>query len=599
MNRSTARLVLAFLVLLGTAAPRSRGQGDEDASGRMVASSEEASRAHLGERFEDMVLKGLDGKEQRWSDHAGKKATLFVLRDSTCPLCRKYGPSLARLEKEQAERLRVVYLNPMDHETLEMMKGEVADFELTGLYHADRGQVIARKLAATSTTEVFLFDAERRLRYRGALDDQYGLGYALDAPRVRFALDALDAILAGRDPKPAATTAPGCMLALEVEKKEEPSITFHGRISRIMQKYCQRCHREGENAPFELVTYDDVASRKGMIRFTLKKNLMPPWYAADEVGGPWLDDLRMPEAEKKALLDWIENGCPEGDPAGAPEPLPYTEGWKIGTPDAVISVERKIRVPAEGDIPYKYEVIETDFPEDKWIEKIELRSDHPEVVHHILVFYHYDEHLDSNPQFLGHLALQGFFAIHSPGVEPIEYPADRAKLLKKRQRLLFQIHYNAIGKEVWDRPRIGFKFRDGPPKYSIRCNAASTREIHLPPRTKDVVVPAEFTFPSKSRIFGYVPHMHARGQAFAMDLFYPDGKEERVLWVPHFDFNWQQAYRLQKPYDVPAGTRIRATGWFDNTAGNPANPNPDTDVYFGLQTDDEMMIGYFEWMALD
>ncbi len=590
-------LVFILVLALVGAAPAAVQQ--EEAPERVAAAQEGASKEGLGELFPDLVLTDLDGRDFRWSEYADKKALLFVMRDSTCPICRKFGPALARFEKEHAASLKLVFVNPMAHDDLAAARGEKETYGFKGLYLRDRDQALSRRLAATSTAEVFLFDAKRKLRYRGAFDDRYGIGYALDEPRENFAADALAAVLAGREVAIPATTAPGCMLALEKLNTKEPTVTFHGRISRLMQRYCQRCHREGENAPFELVSYDDVASRKGMIRYTVKKNLMPPWYASEEHGGPWLDDLRMPETDKKALLDWIENGCPEGDPAGAPEPLPFVEGWKIGEPDAVLSVPHKIRVPAEGDVPYRYVVVETDFPEDKWIEQIELRSDRPEVVHHILVFYHRDEHLDSNPQFLGHLALQGFFAIQSPGVEPIRYPPDRAKLLKKRQRLLFQIHYNAIGKEVWDRPRIGFKFRDGPPKYSILCNAASTKHIHIPPHAANHEVAAEFTFPVKSRIFGYVPHMHARGRAFAMDLIHLDGREERVLWVPTFDFNWQQSYRLEKPYDVPAGTRIRATGWFDNSANNPANPDPNVDVYFGLQTYDEMMIGYFEWMKLE
>ena len=84
-----------------------------------------------------------------------------------------------------------------------------------------------------------------------------------------------------------------------------------------------------------------------------------------------------------------------------------------------------------------------------------------------------------------------------------------------------------------------------------------------------------------------------------MDLVYPDGREQRVLLVPSFNFNWQQSYRLRDPFDVPAGTIVRATGWFDNSENNPANPDPSKDVYFGLQTDDEMMIGYFEWMKIE
>jgi len=90
-----------------------------------------------------------------------------------------------------------------------------------------------------------------------------------------------------------------------------------------------------------------------------------------------------------------------------------------------------------------------------------------------------------------------------------------------------------------------------------------------------------------------MPHTHVRGKAFRYELTYPDGKHEVVLDVPRYDFNWQLEYKLREPLYVPMGTRLRATAWYDNSSGNPANPDPTKQVRWGDQTWEEMMIGFW------
>ena len=562
-----------------------------------------AERSRLGEIIVDHEFLRIDGSRSKLSEYAQGQALAIFIRDTTCPIGKKQGPSIARIEAELTQQgLRVLFLNPVVSDDVAVMKSEKALFGFQGAYIDGRDRVMARDLVATSSAEVFLLDAERRLLYRGAIDDQYGLGYVNNKPKVRYLIDAVAAYSKGEKVAIPATTAPGCYIDLREEvaattNDSKTALTYHRDISPIFQKSCQNCHREGENGPYNFVTYKDAIGHKGMIHHMVETRKMPPWFASDDVGGPWRDDLRLAKEDREAILKWIDDGCVEGDPADGPEPLPFVEGWKIGEPDAVVQVSQKIRVPAEGVVQYQYPVVQTDFGEDKWLRKIELRNDHPEVLHHILVFLYTDKYQDTDPRYLGRLALQGYFAILSPGVAPIEYPGDRAKLLPKSSRLLFQIHYNAVGREVFDQPKLGFVFADGPPKHAIECSAASSQDFIIPAGAGNHPVSGEFLLPQKSRLFGWLPHMHEIGKSFAMDLIYPDGRVEPVLRVPEFDFNWQMAYRLQTPVDVPAGTRVRATGWYDNSPSNPA-AQPDAPVYFGLQTTNEMMIGYFEWMKL-
>jgi hypothetical protein len=93
--------------------------------------------------------------------------------------------------------------------------------------------------------------------------------------------------------------------------------------------------------------------------------------------------------------------------------------------------------------------------------------------------------------------------------------------------------------------------------------------------------------------------MHLRGKAFRYEATLPDGTTRTLLDVPRYDFNWQLAYRYAEPLALPVGTRVQATGWFDNSPNNPANPDPTKQVHWGQQTTDEMMLGYVEYYFSD
>jgi hypothetical protein len=90
-----------------------------------------------------------------------------------------------------------------------------------------------------------------------------------------------------------------------------------------------------------------------------------------------------------------------------------------------------------------------------------------------------------------------------------------------------------------------------------------------------------------------IPHVHLRGKAFEYRIIHPDGRREDVLRVPRYDFNWQLTYVPQEPLKLTKGTVVECSAWYDNSANNPANPDPKVDVTHGEQSWEEMMIGFF------
>ena len=161
------------------------------------------------------------GAQPAASGAAGEAAKVVVIAmtSTTCPVSKRYAPSFARLENElAAQGVALLLVNPFESEKAEEIAAFNKEQGFTAPYVHDAEKTFAAALRARSTTEVFLLDATRTLLYRGALDDQYGLSYNLDAPRVNYLRDAVSALLAGGRPDIAATEPPGCELDLPAEK---------------------------------------------------------------------------------------------------------------------------------------------------------------------------------------------------------------------------------------------------------------------------------------------------------------------------------------------------------------------------------------------
>jgi hypothetical protein len=101
------------------------------------------------------------------------------------------------------------------------------------------------------------------------------------------------------------------------------------------------------------------------------------------------------------------------------------------------------------------------------------------------------------------------------------------------------------------------------------------------------------TLPNDATLLSFFPHMHLRGKKFEYNLVHPDGSGETLLRV-NYDFYWQLSYVLDHPRPLPAGTKIEAIAWYDNSKNNPHNPDPNSAVQWGDQTYNEMMVGFFD-----
>jgi hypothetical protein len=138
-------------------------------------------------------------------------------------------------------------------------------------------------------------------------------------------------------------------------------------------------------------------------------------------------------------------------------------------------------------------------------------------------------------------------------------------------------------------------YADEPPAHEVRVKGIVNHRIEIPPHAARHREEASLKLPVDATVLGFLPHLHLRGAACRYEVIDGAGDVEALLDIPRYDFNWQLLYRYAQPRALQAGDTLRFTAWFDNSSGNPANPDPGATVRWGQQTFDEMLLGYVEY----
>jgi hypothetical protein len=391
--------------------------------------------------------------------------------------------------------------------------------------------------------------------------------------------------------------------------------TFSRDVAPILYRNCVNCHRPGAIGPMSLLTYEQARPYARSIRARIELETMPPWHAAAPAG-TFVNERGLAPAEKETIVRWVNDGAPEGDRKDLPAAPVFPEGWTIGTPDAVVTMPRPFNVPASGEINYQYFAVPTNFTEDKWVQAIEIRPGEPSVVHHVLVFASEpgveprdQPFIQQPPGARGALAARltpalaaaargrlraaaaqrgPLIATTAPGTNAQIFQPGTALRIKAGSVLTLQVHYTATGRPASDRTSVGFIFAGEAPKKEVRSASFVNLQLAIPPGAENHRVDSLIEFTEDTHILALFPHTHLRGKSWEYRLTYPDGREEVVLSVPRYDFNWQTYYEYAKPIAAPKGSTLRAIAHYDNSANNKANPNPNIEVRWGDQTWEEM-----------
>lgn len=579
------RLATLLTLVLASALAGSWLWGDDNGLG-----DKDRGATGLGDTIDDFTLPDCLGANHSLRDWKNQKIVVVAFLGTECPLAKLYGPRLAELAaKYQEQGVQFVGIDSNDQDTLREIAHYARVHQIDFPILKDAVHKVADQFAATRTPTVFVLDGERRIRYRGRVDDQYGTGYARSRPTTNDLAGAVDELLAGKPVSTPATTAVGCHIGRGSRRPPTGDVTYCRQISRLLDQHCVSCHRAGQIGPFALTDYDAVAAWAETICEVLDQRRMPPWHANPDYGH-FANDRHMTDAERELFRQWVDNGMPRGDANDLPEPPVFTEGWQIPRPDAIYQMPQPFVVPAKGVVAYQHFTFDPGFKDDVWIQGAEIRPGNRGVVHHMFAFFlppGQDKPRAEDP-------ICNSIATFVPGMPAGLWPAGYARLVPAGSKLMFEIHYTPVGSEQSDQSELGIVFAD--PKTvtkEVKIGIAVNQSFCIPAGAADYHVPAGFQFTQDTMLHSLSPHMHYRGKSFRFTAKYPGGGEEILLDVPHYDFNWQTVYQLTEPKLMPKGTVLMCAGVFDNSAGNLVNPDPTKEIAWGDQTWDEMMLGSF------
>ena len=373
--------------------------------------------------------------------------------------------------------------------------------------------------------------------------------------------------------------------------------TFSKDVAPIMFAKCAECHRPGSIAPMSLMTYDDARPWARAVKQKVVAREMPPW-GADPHVGTFANDPSLSDAQVATITAWADAGAPEGNRADLPTPPTFVEGWAMGKPDLIFQFVEPFSVPADGTVPYTYVTIPTNLKEDIWITGLEYRPTDRRVLHHII-----SDVVEGNGKPTPKPSLSkdpsrkelGGIGGYVPGRQDTEFDEGTARRIPAGADIVLQMHYTTIGQPVSDRLQIGVKLAKEPPT-KLRATAGGAMpniSFAIPPGDPNYQVTAQKVITKDTYLTTLYPHMHVRGKDATYTLTYPDGREEVLLSVPKYDFNWQLTYKLAEPKLMPAGSTLKVVAHFDNSKNNRFNPDPTATVKWGDQTWEEMLIGYF------
>jgi mono/diheme cytochrome c family protein len=427
--------------------------------------------------------------------------------------------------------------------------------------------------------------------------------------------------------------------------------TFAKDVAPIVFNNCASCHRSGEVAPMTLTSYEDVRPWAKVIREKVRSREMPPWGADPAHSLKMRNDRSLTQAQIDIIVAWVDGGAPKGSDADLPPVPKFADGWTFGrAPDYILEMPVEASIPAEGEVGVQMFYSPVPWSEDRFAETLEIRPGNRAVVHHAGVFVVdlpegasvVDGRLvepsgkaatDRGEGLAGRAdttALPGANKLLSwvPGRGVDSHRADVGKRIPAGKYINWQVHYNPIGTPEKDRTRLGIWFNKVPVTHEVLIRQAgdplATTKGGLSlyrAEGKEVEYPAEESTTTRRRsktpnippyaedwsltgitpvteditLYAMSPHMHLRGKSLRWVIVYPDGREQTILDVPKFDFNWQIQYELETPLHIPAGSKILGIGKYDNSPKNKWNPSPNLEVFWSEQSWDEMYQPFTEY----
>ena len=540
----------------------------------------------------DFRLKDLDGNAVVLERSLGSHLTVVCFIGTECPLAKLYSGRLDKLAEKFPE-VEFIAVSSNQQDSIEDLKAFRERFNVSIPIVKDVANLVADQFEAERTPEVFLVNEDLEILYRGRIDDQYQPGIAKRKPTRDDLTIAISECLADGKVSVPKTQVDGCLIGRITKKDLKSNVNFSNQISRILQNHCMECHRQGELAPMELSSFEEVVGWSNMIVEVIDDQRMPPWHA-DPAHGEFKNERRMTSDEKQMIRDWVAAGSPEGNSKDLPKAKDYgsRSKWRLPRePDLIVDMSTEaLKIPSDGVIDYQYFVADPGFKKDTWVTAAEIIPGDRGVVHHSICFVRPPDGAD--------MRLGGWLAAYVPGQKPPSYDPRQGRLIPAGSTLVFQQHYTTNGQATEDITRIGLVLgEEAEIEKQLLTIIAMDQSFVIEAGEANANVSGKFKqLPKVGEFLGISPHMHFRGKSFTLDaVFSQSGEAKRdptVLNVPNYDFNWQHIYELKDPIPLQEIDSLDFQVTFDNSSANPANPDPTKAVMWGDQTDEEMAVAF-------
>jgi len=169
----------------------------------------------VGSQVEDFELKNIDGEMVSLSDYENVDGYVVIFTCNHCPFAKAYEDRIIDLHNTYAPQgFPLIAINPNDPEikpedSFENMQQRAEEKGFTFKYLFDQEQTIYPRFGATKTPHAYLIDKDMRVRYIGAIDDNYK---SEEDVQETYLIDAIEALKEGKNPSPSFTKAIGCTI---------------------------------------------------------------------------------------------------------------------------------------------------------------------------------------------------------------------------------------------------------------------------------------------------------------------------------------------------------------------------------------------------
>ena len=534
------------------------------------------------DRVGDFSLLDQDGYNHSMSWLDDHKAVALLVQVNGSAATEAVIPAFDALRAEyDTKGIEFFMINPMGKNNRVEVKAQLAEYGIDIPVLMDDARLISEALGIAQTGEVVVFNPSKfTVEYKGS---------------VSGARAALAEIVAGD----AVSTAIVAATGETISYPNSDSISYAKDIAPVLAENCSSCHREGGIAPFAMDSHAMVQGWSPMIREVLMTKRMPPGQIDSHVGD-FTNGMVLADQDIRNVIAWAEAGAPKDGNEDPLTQLIWPESkWAFGEPDYIIEIPTQ-QVPATGVLDYRDVAITIDIEEDRWLRGSQYLAGDPTVLHHTINRLDFPDDTGRGG-FLGSgNPDKASITAYIPGADPVWNPDNTGGLLKAGSTLNLNLHYTTTGRETVDDSKIGLWFYPEGEVPEERMSGACAcifppNWTSIPPNDPDFEQQASITVRKDANIMSFTPHMHFRGKYMRFFADFPDGSSEELINIAQYDYAWQRAYTLTEPRFVPAGTKIRAVGAFDNSGQNPANPDPEREVPWGQQSWDEMFFGAVNW----